>query len=153
MAELCNLVHRFASTTTAIAVTVRLFARSSAPQANTNALNPWYEQSAVVYYHWFRVGDASERAEHALSERQPALLQSSDRPRVGLYGAQKWPLTAQLVEKTAQGWSVYDRSRVFFDALSHGKGHIFAFGARCGACSARILGKFALNLHALCMRW
>ena len=28
-------------------------------------------------------------------------------PRVGLYDAQKWPLTAQLVEKTAQGWSMY----------------------------------------------
>jgi len=31
MAELCNLVHRYASTSTAIIVTVRLFARSSAP--------------------------------------------------------------------------------------------------------------------------
>jgi len=51
--------------------------------------------------------NASECAEQALSERQPALLQSSDRPRAGLYGAQKWPLTAQLVEKTAQGWSMY----------------------------------------------
>ena len=74
---------------------------------NTNAPNPWYEQSAVVYYHWLQVGIASECAEQALSERQPALLQSSDRPRSGLYGAQKWPLTAQLVEKSAQGWSMY----------------------------------------------
>jgi len=98
----------------------------------------------VVYYHWFRVGDASECAEQALSEGQPALLQSSDRPRVGLYGAQKRPLTAQLVEKMAQSWSctlsvrlvgrvthlvsiltVYDRSRAFFNALSHEKGNIF----------------------------
>jgi len=128
--------------------------------ANTNALNPWYGQSAVVYYHWFRVGDASQCAEQALSERQPTLLQGSDRPRFGLYGAQKWPLTVQLVEKMAQGWSMYalcsfgwssGPSRVdtghvrsfasFFDALSHGKATFFVFGARCGACSARILGK------------
>jgi len=102
-------VHRFASTSTAIAATVRLFARSSAPHgdykrskslvrtigcgvlpllvsgwrcvrvrrtsaectATTNAPNPWYEQSAVVYCHcWFRVGDASECAEQALSARR-----------------------------------------------------------------------------------
>jgi len=115
--------------------------------ANTNAPNPWYEQLAVVYYHWFRVGNASECAEQALSERQPALLRSSDRPRVGLYGAQKWPLRAQLVEKTAQGWSmylsvclvgrvarlvsilaVYDRLRVFFNALSHEKATFLSLG-------------------------
>jgi len=35
--------------------------------------------------------------EKALSERQPALLQSSDRPCVGLYGTQKWPLTAPVL--------------------------------------------------------
>ena len=147
------MLHQFASTSTAIVGLCVSLLGHLRPTANTNAPNPWYEQSAVVYCHWFRVEDAPGCAEQALSERRPALLQSSDRPRIGLYGAQKWPLTAQLVEKTAQGWSVYDRSRVFFDALSHGKGHIFAFGARCGACSARILGKFALNLHALCMRW
>jgi len=75
--------------------------------ANKNAENPWCEQSAAVYCHWFRVGDAPECAEQALSERQPALFQSSDRPRAGLYVAQMWPLTAQLVEKKAQGWPMY----------------------------------------------
>ena len=126
----------------------------------------------MVYYHWFRVGDASECTEQALSEREPALLQSSDWPRVGLYGAQKWPLTAQLVVKTAQGWSMYpfcsfgwssgpscvDTGRVrsfarFFSTPFHTKrATFFDFGARCGACSARILGKFVLNVHSLCIR-
>ena len=48
--------------------------------------------------------------------------------------------------------AVYDRSRVFFNALSHEKATFFVFGARCGACSARTLGEFALNAHVLCMR-
>ena len=138
--------------------------------ANTNAPNPWYEQSAVVNYHWFRVGSASECAEQALSERQPALLQSSDRPRAGLYGAQKWPLTAQLVENKAQGWSMYaflfvwlvewpvscrywpcTIVRVFTTPFHTKRATFFVFGARCGACSARTLGKVALNVHSLCM--
>jgi len=129
-----------------------------------------------VYYHWFRVGDASECAEQALSEGQPALLQSSDRPRVGLYGAQKWPLTAQLVEIAAQGWSMHafcsfgwsrgpsrvDTGRVrsfacFFDALSHEKGHIFCpwgslwrlFGSNTGEnCTER-----SCFMYEKVMRW
>ena len=81
---------------------------------------------------------------HFDCDRQPALLQSSDRPRVGLYDSQKWPLTAQLVEKRHKVGpcvlsvrlvgrvthlvsilTVYDRSRAFFNALSHEKGNIF----------------------------
>ena len=43
--------------------------------------------------------------------------------------------------------------RVFFSTPYHTKWAIFlVFGARCGACSARILRKFSLNVHALCMR-
>jgi len=38
MAELCNLLHRFASTSTAIVVTVRLFARSFAPHGEYKTL-------------------------------------------------------------------------------------------------------------------
>ena len=91
MAELYNLVYQFASTSTAIVVTVRLFARSSAPHGEYKRSKYLVRTIRVVYYHWFRVGNASECAEQVLSERQPALLQSSDRPRAGLYGAQKWP--------------------------------------------------------------
>ena len=64
-------------------------------------------------------------------------------------------LSVHLVGRVARLVSilaVYDRSRVFFNALSHEKATFFVFGARCGACSARILGKIALNVHALCMR-
>jgi len=43
--------------------------------------------------------------------------------------------------------------RVFFFAPFHTKRATFSVcGAHCGACSARILRKFSLNVHALCMR-
>ena len=58
--------------------------------ANTNAANPWYECSAMVWCHWLLVVDAPQCAEDAMSEHQLTLLQSSYWPRVGLYGAQKW---------------------------------------------------------------
>ena len=58
--------------------------------ANINVANPWYECLAAVCYHWFLVRDASQCAEHAVRACQPVLIQSSDWPPVGLYGAQKW---------------------------------------------------------------
>ena len=43
--------------------------------------------------------------------------------------------------------------RVFFSTPFHTKRATFSVcGAHCGACSARILRKFSLNVHALCMR-
>ena len=43
--------------------------------------------------------------------------------------------------------------RVFFFAPFHTKRATFSVcGAHCGACSARILRKFSLNVHALCVR-
>ena len=43
--------------------------------------------------------------------------------------------------------------RVFFFAPFHTKRATFSVcGAHCGACSARILRIFSLNVHALCMR-
>jgi len=43
--------------------------------------------------------------------------------------------------------AVYGWSRVFFDALISEKGLIFGLRARCGACSARKLKKFSLNVR------
>ena len=53
----------------------------------------------MVCYRLVLVRDASQWAEHAVRACQPALIQSSNWPHVGLYGAQKWSLTAQLVKK------------------------------------------------------
>ena len=44
------------------------------------------------------------------------------------------------------------RSRFFFTPFRTKKVIISVSGARCGACSARPLRKFALNVRALCMR-
>ena len=68
---------------------------------NINVANPWYECLGAVCYLWFFVRDASQWAEQAVRACQPVLIQSSDWLHVGLYGAQKWSLTAQLVKKMA----------------------------------------------------
>jgi len=53
--------------------------------ANINVSNPWYEYLSAVCYHWILVGDASQCADHAVRERQPDLIQSSDWPHVCMY--------------------------------------------------------------------
>jgi len=61
--------------------------------------NPWYKFLGAVFYHWFLVRDASQWAEHAVGACRPVLIQSSDGPHVGLYGAQKVVLNGSTRKK------------------------------------------------------
>ena len=76
-----HLVHRFASTSTAIVVTVRLFARSSAPHGEYKRSKYLVRTIRVVYYNWFRVGNAPKCAEQALSASTRRSSKQGSAPR------------------------------------------------------------------------
>ena len=172
MAELCNFVHRFAPTSTAIVVTVRLFARSSAPHGEYKRCKSLVRTIGCgvlpLVSGWRCVPVCRTSAE--LTSTRPSSKQRSA-PRRPVW-CSKLALNGPTREKTARGWPMYtvcsigwssgpsrvDTGRVrsfacFFSTPFHTKRATFlVLGARCGACSARILRKFALNVHALCMK-
>jgi len=156
-----HLVHRFASTSTAIVVTVRLFARSSAPHGEYKRSKYLVRTIRVVYYNWFRVGNAPKCAEQALSASTRRSSKQGSAPRRPVWCSKvafNGPtcrkndtrlvhvsfLFVRLVEWPVSILAVYDRSRVFFNALSHEKGHIFL---SLGLVVAPIRLEYWGNLH------
>jgi len=91
VAEEQLFVRRFAFNSTWTLATVRLCARSSAPHGEykrSKSLVRMIGCGVLLFaLGWRRVLVCRT----CVSEHQPVLLQSSDWPRGGLHGAQKWP--------------------------------------------------------------
>ena len=169
MAEQCHFVHRFASTSTAIVATGRLSARSSALLGEYKRCKSLVRTIGCgvlpLVSGWRCVPVCRTSAE--LTSTCPSSKQRSAPRRPEWYS--KVALNGPTRGKTARDWPMYtfssfgwssgpsrvDTGRVrsfacFFSTPFHTKRATFLVsGARCGACSARILGKLgAVPLQA-----
>jgi len=176
MAELCNLVHRYASTSTAIIVTVRLFARSSAPHGEHKRSKSLVRTIGCgvlpLVLGWRCVRVCQTSAEW--TSTRPSSKQRSA-PRRPLW-CSKVTFNGSFRRKTAQGWSMYafcsfgwpsgpsrvDTGRVrsfacFFNALSHEKGLIFCLWGSLwrlfGSNTGEICTERSCFMYEMVMGW
>ena len=107
MAELCNFVHRFASTSTAIVETVRLSARSSAPRGEYKRCKSLVRAigcGVLPLVSGWRCAPVCRTSAELTSTRPSSKHRSAPRRPVW---CSKLALNGPTREKTARGWPMY----------------------------------------------